>query len=132
MGYAFLSDEWFDEVDALNQAAGDVGVPPALQSLVLNVLVTGSPWGDRKMSIEGGLIRKDHNDDALVTITVPVDLANRLFVQNDQSAGVQGFMSGQIKVEGDMTQLMAMQGAQFSEQQLALQQQILDITDDVS
>jgi putative sterol carrier protein len=35
-----------------------------------------------------------------------------MFVQGDQAAAMQAFMSGQIKVEGDMTKLMAMQSQQ--------------------
>jgi putative sterol carrier protein len=32
-----------------------------------------------------------------------------MFVNDDQAAAMQAFMSGQIKVEGDMSKLMAMQ-----------------------
>ena len=35
-------------------------------------------------------------------------VAKKLFVDGDQAAGMQAFMSGQIKVEGDMSKLMAM------------------------
>ena len=33
-----------------------------------------------------------------------------MFIEGNQQAAMQAFMSGQIKVEGDMTKLMAMQG----------------------
>ena len=59
---------------------------------------------------------------------LPADLARRLFIENDQSAGMQGFMSGQIKIEGDMSKLMAMQTVQPSASQKALQKQILEAT----
>lgn len=130
MGYEFLSDEWFQQVDALNGSAGELDVPPAIESLTVNVHVTGLPSGGQTMCIRSGLIQKLHDSSAQVTLTVPVDLACRLFVHNDQSAGVQGFMAGQIKVEGDLSQLMAMQSAQLSSQHLALQEHILAITDD--
>ncbi len=42
---------------------------------------------------------------------------------------MQGFMSGQIRVEGDMSKLMAMQSARPSEEQKALIKQILAITE---
>jgi hypothetical protein len=35
----------------------------------------------------------------------------KTFVEGDQQAGMQAFMSGQIKVEGDMAVMMQMQGA---------------------
>ena len=33
-----------------------------------------------------------------------------MFIEGDQNATMQAFMSGVIKIEGDMTKLMAMQG----------------------
>jgi len=53
----------------------------------------------------GGLI-----DGAPTKLTVPYSVARAMFVEGNQQAAMQAFMSGQIKVEGDMTKLMAMQG----------------------
>ena len=94
----------------------------------MNITVTGVNDGDRDMCMNAGNIEKGHKDGAPTTLTLPADLARRLFIENDQSAGMQGFMSGQIKVEGDMSKLMAMQTVQASEKQQALQQQIVEIT----
>jgi len=55
-------------------------------------------------------------------------LAKRIFIEGDQSAGMQGFMSGQIKIEGDMSKLMALQSAQPTDEQKQLMKQIQDIT----
>jgi putative sterol carrier protein len=41
---------------------------------------------------------------------MPYPVAKNMFVNDDQAAAMQVFMSGQIKVEGDMSKLMAMQG----------------------
>jgi putative sterol carrier protein len=43
------------------------------------------------------------------------------------NAAMQAFMSGQIKAEGDMTKLMALQTARPSAEQKALFQQVLAI-----
>jgi len=51
-----------------------------------------------------------HIEGAEVKLTVPYSVAKAIFVDNNPQAGMQAFMSGQIKVEGDMTKLMAMQG----------------------
>ena len=37
--------------------------------------------------------------------------AKAIFVEQDPSAGMQAFMAGKIKVEGDMTKLLAMQAS---------------------
>jgi putative sterol carrier protein len=92
------------------------------------VVVTGTEWGDREMCLSGGNIEKGHHQNAPTKLILPVDLAHRLFIDNDQSAGMQGFMSGQIKVEGDMSKLMAMQTVQPSAEQMALQKQLLEFT----
>jgi putative sterol carrier protein len=99
-----------------------------LQDLVINVAVTGTEWGDRDMSLVAGNLEKGHHDGATTKLILPIDLARRLFVENDQSAGMQGFMSGQIRIEGDMSRLMAIQTVQPSAEQRVLQKKILEIT----
>lgn len=128
MSLEFLSDEWFDKVEELKQAAGDMDVPAALESLVLNVVVTDTQWGERELALVAGNIEKGHRAEASTKLTLPQDLAKRLFIENDQSAGMQGFMSGKIQVEGDMSKLMTMQTAQPSDKQQEVQRQILEVT----
>mgnify|MGYP000170674213 FL=1 len=59
---------------------------------------------------------------------LPADLAKRIFIEGDQSAGMQGFMSGQIRIEGDMSKLMALQTAQPTASQVELMKKIAAIT----
>jgi len=124
----FLSEEWFREVEKLTEVAGDLEAPAALQSLALNMSING-PEGEIQMCMNGGRIEKGHTTNASTKIILPADLARRLFIEGDQSAGMQGFMSGQIKIEGDMSKLMAMQTVQPSQKQRDLQKQILAITE---
>ena len=61
---------------------------------------------------------------------MPYDVAKAMFIDGNQQAAMQAFMSGQIKVEGDMTKLMSMQaagGAPTPEQQ-AFQQKLRELT----
>ena len=51
---------------------------------------------------------KGHIDDAEVTVTVDYATAKAIFVDQNPQAGMQAFMAGKIKVQGDMTKLMAM------------------------
>lgn len=128
MAAQFMTDAWFTEVEKLIAAAGDLQAPPAIQDLVLNVTVTGTSEGDKNMAIVGGKFTRGHNASAPTKMILPADLAKRIFIENDQSAGMQGFMSGQIKIEGDMSKLMVMQTVQPSAPQKALQAQIKSVT----
>jgi putative sterol carrier protein len=121
----FLSDAWLDEVEALE-------APPAsgpAADLVLNVVVTGSPDGDRELNMAGGKFNRGLADGAPTKVTIPYDVAKSMFIDGNQQAAMQAFMSGQIKVEGDMTKLMAMQSAGGpSPEQAAFQEKLKEIT----
>lgn len=124
MSHEFLSEGWFAKVKELHDAAGNVEAPAALADLVINVTVTDAPGGDKAMALVAGMLEEGHHDDAGTTMIVPADLAKRIFIEGDQSAGMQGFMSGQIRVEGDMSKLMTLQTAQPSDSQKELMQKI--------
>lgn len=109
MAHPFLSDDWFTAAEALRDEAPQPA--GAAADLVLNVVVSGSPNGDVEMRMDRGRMERGLAPDAPTTVTLPYDLAKRMFIDGDQAAGMQGFMSGQIKVTGDMTKLMAMQSA---------------------
>ena len=126
----FLTQAWFDEVEKLR---ADAPEPPAgMGDLTLNIVVTGGPEGDNEVHAKGGQFEQGLVDDAPTKLTVPYDVAKAIFVEGNQQAGMQAFMSGQIKVEGDMSKLMAMQGGAggaASAEQQAFQQKIKDLTD---
>jgi putative sterol carrier protein len=44
-----------------------------------------------------------------LTLTTDYGTAKSIFVDQDQAAGMQAFMAGKIKVQGDMMKMMAMQ-----------------------
>lgn len=127
MSLEFMSGDWFAKVKELRDAAGDVEVAPALADLVINITVETDD-GSRELALAGGMIEEGHQDDAPTTMILPADLAKRILIDGDQSAGMQGFMSGQIRVEGDMSKLMALQTAQPSDAQKALMSQIQEVT----
>jgi len=94
----------------------------------LNVTVSGAPSGSVDLCINGGKFEQGHNSAAGTKLNLPADLLRKIFLEGDAGAGMQGFMTGQIKVEGDMSKLMALQSARPSDQQKALFKQILDMT----
>ncbi|MDY7100848.1 MAG: SCP2 sterol-binding domain-containing protein [Actinomycetota bacterium] len=106
MTYAFLSDEWLDAVAAAQSELSSGDAP----DVTLDLTVTGGPDGDRDLHISGGSFHAG-NVDAPTKLIVPYDTARQMFVDGNQQAAMQAFMSGQIKVEGDMTTLMQMQGS---------------------
>jgi putative sterol carrier protein len=124
----FLSDEWFSKVDELDAAAGDLDVPAQLVGLIININVEAAD-GAHQMHIDGGKFQRGHSDKGEVTIGLSEDLARKLFIDQDMSAGMQAFMAGEIKIEGDMTKLMAFQTTPMSDKQKALIRQVKEITD---
>jgi hypothetical protein len=128
MPHPFLSDAWFDAFDEIRGEAPPP--PPAAADITINVLVAGGPEGDVPMHMAGGQLERGLKDDAPTKMTVPYEVAKSLFVKNDPQAAMQAFMSGQIKVEGDMTKLMQMQaGGPPSAEQLAFQEKVKEITE---
>ena len=127
MSLEFLSDEWFAKVKEIRDGAGKVEAPAATADLVINITVNAD-GGDKELALVGGMIEEGHHADAPTTMILPADLAKRIVIEGDQSAGMQGFMSGQIRIEGDMSKLMALQTAQPSADQVALMKQIQEVT----
>jgi hypothetical protein len=126
----FLSESWFAEVEKLRAEAGEIQVPDAIKNIKLNVVVTGHPEGDKQMHMDAGEFKQGLLDDASTKLTIPFPVAVKTFVEGDQQAGMQAFMSGQIKVEGDMAVMMQMQGAgPPSPEGKALQDRIKAITE---
>jgi hypothetical protein len=124
MAHEFLSDEWFDAVAAL-----DAPPPPAaMAGVVINLVVT-RPEGDIEAHMGDGGMHRGLADGAATTLTTPYDVAKALFVQRDQQAAMQAFMSGQIKVTGDMSKLMAMSAVPPSPEQDAYSDKILALTE---
>jgi len=129
MAHAFLSDDWFSAVEALRSEAPEP--PAAVKDLVINVVVQGGPGGETEVHLAGGQFERGLQDGAPTKLSVPYDVAKSVFVDGNPQAAMQAFMSGQIKIEGDMTKIMAMQsaGAAPTPEQAAFQQKLKDITE---
>ena len=127
MPYPFLSDQWFDAVEGLREEAPEP--PAAMKDLTINIVVAGGPDGEKEVHMAAGQFERGLVDNAPTKLTVPYDVAKSIFIEGNQQAGMQAFMSGQIKVEGDMTKLMAMQSAGGpSPEQVAFQEKIQALT----
>jgi hypothetical protein len=125
----FLSERWFSEVERIRAEAGDIPIPESIKSIKLNIVVTEHPEGEKQMHMASGDFHQGLIEDAPTKLTVPFPVAKAIF-DGDQQAGMQAFMSGEIKVEGDMSVLMQMQGAPPpGEQARAFQKRIKEITE---
>lgn len=124
MSFEFLSDDWFTAVDALPVPDPAPGTP----DIRVNVVVTRNGSDDLALHLAEGSMKRGLDDAAPTTITVPFDVAKSLFVSRDQAATMQAFMSGRIKVAGDMTKLMMMGQQQPTAEQQAYADQIQQLT----
>src|SRR6516225_3333288 len=77
--YPFLSDEWLEEARKI-RAEYEGKTPPIAHVVRMNLVVTQVPFSEEAILIEG-----------------------------NPQAGMQAFMSGKVRVEGDMAKLMALQ-----------------------
>jgi putative sterol carrier protein len=88
---------------------------PMAHQIKMNQVITEVPFGDGKIeahmdSTSGEMeMELGHLPDAEVTVTVDYATAKAIFVDQNPQVGMQAFMAGKIKVQGDMTKLMAMQ-----------------------
>jgi putative sterol carrier protein len=124
MAHEFLSDGWFEAVGALEAPP----TPAAMQGVIINMIVTRD-GGDIEAHMGEGTIQKGLAEGAGTTITTPYEVAKSLFVKRDQAAAMQAFMSGQIKVAGDMTKLMAMGQVPPSAEADAYGAKIIELTE---
>ncbi len=114
MAHEFLSDDWFEAAKAVYEEHGK-GVKPPF-AIRMQQVVTDVPWGGEVRTFidtsgDEPRMEKGELDKPDVTLTTDYATAKKLFVDQDQAAAMQAFMSGKIKVAGDMSKLMMMQTA---------------------
>ncbi len=112
--YPFLSAEWMEEAHKIREEFAGQTAAPA-HAVRMNQIITDVPFSDEPinayMDTSQGDLELDlgalENPD--LTVTVDYETAKAIFVEQNPQAGMQAFMAGKIKVQGDMTKLMAMQ-----------------------
>ena len=132
--YPFLSDEWMEAAKAIRDEYADKVSPPA-HAIRMNQVVTDVPFGDGTVNahldtsggeavMEMGLLE---NPD--LTVTTDWVTAKAITVDGDAQAGMQAFMQGKVKVQGDMSKLMLLQQAPTDPVQTEIQDKIKEITE---
>lgn len=116
MSHQFLSEEWMAAAREIREKYKNEA-PMITFSIKINQVVTDVPFGDGTvksfMDTSSGEMVMDLGElaDADATVTTDYATAKAIFVNQDQAAGMQAFMSGKIKVVGDMMKVMGMQTA---------------------
>ena len=113
----FLSPEWLEKAQAIrDEFKGQGGAPHKIR---MNLVIIEAPEDVSSEPIEAHMDTADgemnmdvgHIEEPELTVTLDYDTAKAILVEGNPQAGMQAFMAGKIKVQGDMTKLMAMQSA---------------------
>jgi hypothetical protein len=114
MSFAFLSDEWITAAREVRTRHESAATALTIEAKI-NLLITEVPFGggtiesymeatNGRLDLELGTLEGPD-----CTVTTDYATARALLVEQDPAAAMQAFMSGKIKVQGDMMKLMAMQ-----------------------
>ena len=116
MSHQFLSDEWMTAAKAIREKYADQATK-VTTVIRMNQVITDVPFGSGTVTAyldtSSGDVVMDLGeiDTPDLTVTTDWETARKIFVDGDQAAGMQAFMSGKIKVTGDMMKMMQMQTA---------------------
>jgi len=116
MAFAFLSDDWLQAAQGIRANQPPSTGAPA-QSVRMNLVINEVPFGDGRLDAHldtsGGAIDLGigHLSEPDLTVTVDYSTAKAILVDGNAAAGMQAFMAGKVRVDGDMAKLLALQGA---------------------
>jgi putative sterol carrier protein len=133
--YPFLSDEWLDAAKKIREEHAGGAAAPA-HSVRMNQIITEVPFGDgtinAHLDTSGGEMQMDtgHLENPDLTVTLDYVTAKAILVDGNPQAGMQAFMAGKIKVQGDMTKMMAMQQGTPDPAQAEIAAKIKEVTAD--
>jgi SCP-2 sterol transfer family len=132
--YPFLSDEWVTEARKIREEyEGRSGQVP--HEMRMNLVVTDVPFGggsiEAHMDSTDGSLKLELGHLELADLKVSVDYltAKAILVDGNPQAGMQAFMAGRIRVEGDMAKLMTLQTLPPDETAKQVAQRLRDITE---
>jgi putative sterol carrier protein len=132
--YPFLSPDWVEAAKTIREDYRGK-IPATAHVMRLNQVITEVPFGDGTINAHvdtttGELeMELGHLDGPDLQVTLDYATAKAIFVEGNPQAGMQAFMAGKIKVEGDVTKLMAMQATPPDSSTLELAGRIKEITE---
>ena len=131
-----LSDEWLEAAKKIREENAGADAAPPAHAVRMNQVITDVPFGsgsiDAHMDTSGGDVQMDigHLENPDLTVTLDYATAKAILVDGNPQAGMQAFMAGKIKVQGDMTKMMALQSGAPDPTQAEIAAKIKEITAD--
>jgi putative sterol carrier protein len=115
MPYDFLSDEWLAEARRIRGEYKGLATPSA-NPVRINLVVTEVPERgqiDAHVDTSSGELDIEHGhlDGVDLKVTLDYGTAKALLIDGNSQAAMSAFMAGKIRVDGDMSKLLAMQGS---------------------
>jgi putative sterol carrier protein len=112
----FLSEGWIEESRRIREEYRD-RIPELTVSIKMNQIINDVPFGtgvihayvdtsSGRLEMETGQL-----DDPDLTLTLSYDTAKAILVDGDSQAAMSAFLGGRIKVDGDITKMLALQTA---------------------
>ena len=113
MGVKFLSEEWTQAVqDALNASDAFRNAAGSQTAKVQQVVTT--PEGEKRywFKLEGGAASLGTGDlEGGADATITQDYETAVALSKNELTGTAAYMSGKLRVSGDLMKLMQLQGA---------------------
>ena len=132
----FLSEDWVAQAQAI-QAEYEGKAPAPAAEARINLTITEVPADvsdsdiAATMDTSGGSLALDLGafEDPDAGITIGYDVAKALIAEGNPQAVMQAFMSGKVKITGDMTKVLALQSGGPDAVTQEVQERIKSITD---
>lgn len=116
MAHAFLSDEWIAAARDVRALHADDEREVNVE-ITMNQIITHVPFGagtiESYLDTSTGtmILELGQLENADVTITTDYETAKTIFIDRNFEQAMQAFMSGKIRVQGDLMKLMTLQAA---------------------
>lgn len=116
MPFPFLSEEWILAVHEIRARYEDQ-TPSIPASVRANLSISEVPFGDgalqAHLDTSSGRMEMElgHLEQADATLTTDYATAKSFVVDQDQAVIMQAVMAGRIRIQGDLSKLMAMAAA---------------------
>jgi len=133
--HPFLSDEWIAAAREIRAEFAE-RLPATPFPVMANLVVEEVPFGEGSLQAhidttgEVEDIDLGHIDAAELVATIDYATAKALIVDADPAVALQAFMQGKVKIEGDVTKLMALQASPLDESAIEMAERIQAITAD--
>ena len=113
MGVKFLSEEWAKAVEGALNSSDSFKSAAGSQTAKVQQVVT-SPDGEKRywFKLEGGQASLGMGDSTEpVDATITQDYETAAAMSKNELSGTAAYMSGKLRVSGDLMKLMQLQGA---------------------